>query len=262
MSTPLSILPAALVDVPHMAKVSAQAFEVDRHTVMKTYGAVKYDMEKGGLESYPKEINSKKVAFLKAVDPVTGEIMGWCAWGFRGLAEDEIPIIEGAVKDDEVGDGIWRDKGNKLAKKPAEPAEATSEAPAVVDDGVRRLNKMTDDDITDWMMKMMPDGTRCMFVVGLTVDPKFQRRGVGKALLKWGTETADRLAIWIWVHSSQGAKTTYESAGFEPVGKLEIDLDEWAPIPPPPEHDHDGSGKWGIYTLTYLTYGKGRWVPS
>jgi hypothetical protein len=43
---PISIKIVAVVhaDVPHMAKVAGDAFEDDRHTLMKNQGAVPYDM--------------------------------------------------------------------------------------------------------------------------------------------------------------------------------------------------------------------------
>jgi GNAT superfamily N-acetyltransferase len=119
---------------------------------------------------------------------------------------------------------------------------------------VKRIMALTDADLKAWMQKLMPEGTRCMFIASLTVDPKFQRRGVSRALLKWGTDTADRLGLFIWVHSSQGAVKAYEAGGFERIGNLEMDLDEYAPCPPPKELDHDGSGKWGRYELVYLKY--------
>jgi GNAT superfamily N-acetyltransferase len=102
-----------------------------------------------------------------------------------------------------------------------------------------------------WMQKLMPEGTRCMFVASFHVDPKYQRRGIGSALLKWGTDVADERGIFIWVHSSEAGVKAYEKAGFEPIGSLDIDLDEYAPRPPPEEV---GGDIWGHYVLTYLKY--------
>jgi len=243
-----------------MAKVASKSFEHDRHTQMKNFGTVPYDMEVVAHKNFPPMVDSKTVAFTKAIDNETGEIMGWCAWGFRGLSDDEIPIPEGAPeKNDTLGDSLWRDKRDTDTDVPA--AEKKDETPKTEEppeeepsEGVKRLTTLTSNDMNDTMKDLMPEGTRCMFIASFTVDPKYQRRGVGRALLKWGTDFADSKGLWIWVHSSQGAVPAYEAGGFVPFRSLEFDLDEYAPDPPSAEFDYDGSGKWGRYALTWMKY--------
>lgn len=210
-------------------------------------------MEKGTLEGLPKVINSAKVAITKAVDPSTNEILGSCSWGFRGLDESEIPIPEGAApKNDTLGDAFWKDKRSE--EDVAKSREKQEDEEVEQSEGIQRLNAITGKDMTDWMTKLMPDGTRCMFVNGFGVDVKHQRKGVGKALLKWGTDFADEKGIFIWVHSSQGAVPAYRSAGFEEFSRLNLDLDEFAPAPPAGENDIYGNGKWGSYSLVWMKY--------
>ena len=117
-------------------------------------------------------------------------------------------------------------------------------------DSVNQLEEMTDADMKHWMETLMPPGTKCMFVVSLSVSPEFQGRGVGSGLLKWGTDTADKFGVFIWVHSSESAWTTYAKHDFEVVGTLDVDLDAWAPRPPPKE---EGEGAvWGHYVFRYM----------
>lgn len=73
------------------------------------------------------------------------------------------------------------------------------------DDPVARLVALTDADLKDWMDTVMPPGASCLYVVTLYVAPAFQRRGVGSALLKWGTDLAEAGDTFMWVHSSAGA---------------------------------------------------------
>ncbi|XMA13130.1 hypothetical protein WAI453_005921 [Rhynchosporium graminicola] len=261
MASPPILLPMTAADIPDMAKATAEAFLVDRQTIMKGYGGDKYDMKQETYNSAPGYITNWKVVYMKAVHSETGETMGTCAWGFRGLQPEEVPHLPG-TEASKIGPEVMKKLADeKKAHAPVEEEQKPTEEQKVKD-GVARLNSESGEDLNDWMEKMMPDGTRCMYIVGLTVVPKFQRQGVSKAFLKWGTDTADRLGLWIWVHSSEGARTAYEAAGFKPIGVWSVDLDEYAPVSVPPEHDHDKSGKWGRYTITYLSYGKGRWVPE
>lgn len=118
------------------------------------------------------------------------------------------------------------------------------------DDIIKREMEMTEADMNHWMAKLMPPGTKCMYLIGLNVAPQYQRQGIGQAMLKWGADTADKFGVFVWVHSSEGAWKTYEKAGYEVIGCLNIDLDAWAPAPPPAE---EGDGAiWGHYVLRYM----------
>ena len=121
------------------------------------------------------------------------------------------------------------------------------------DEKITRLHKLEDEDMQRWQDTFMPPGsnTQCMIILGLSVDPKHQRKGVGSALLKWGADRADELGVFTWVHSSEMAWKAYEKAGFEVQGTLDLDLDEWAPRPPPVEEEGEGA-KWGRYVCRYM----------
>ncbi|EPE28362.1 Acyl-CoA N-acyltransferases (Nat) [Glarea lozoyensis ATCC 20868] len=62
----------------------------------------------------------------------------------------------------------------------------------------------------------------------LTVDPKYQRRGAGRLLVKWGTSQADKLGLKCVVESTDPGFGLYKSEGFEHCGVWETELpDEW-----------------------------------
>lgn len=48
----------------------------------------------------------------------------------------------------------------------------------------------------------------------LTIDPAYQRRGVGDALVKWGTKLADEMGVEAVVESSVFGKGLYEKNGY------------------------------------------------
>src|SRR4051812_41585280 len=94
---------------------------------------------------------------------------------------------------------------------------------------------MTDENMKEWMKKLVLDSTRYVFVVSLAVSPKHQRQGVRLALLKWGTEIANERGVFIWVHSSAAAVSAYAKSGFKLIGSLDVELDEYVHYLPPVE---------------------------
>jgi GNAT superfamily N-acetyltransferase len=240
------IVPATYADIPVLARIAAEPFEKDRHTQMQRLGDNPYDMEAEMLNDFKRRVESANAVIVKAVDEC-GEILGLAAWGFRGLRRDEMPFLQeplaGERKEEKVEEET--DGEAKVVKaeedKNAEPNN----------DPISRLQRMTGANMKYWMEKLMPDGVRCMFVAGFHVAPKHQRRGVGAALMKWGTDIADEMGVFIWVHSSEASAATYRKAGFETIGRLDIDLDEYAPCPPPKKV---GGDIWGHYVFEYMKY--------
>ena len=249
------IAPARRADIPILAKMIAESFDSDRHTQMKQLGKTPYDLEKVFLLDLPRYIDSEKSVLIKAVDE-GGEILGFCAWGFRGLERAEIPFLK-KKREVNVSNPLGyqkneiEDTGEKGGADETKEESKFETQRAPEDDPIKRLEEMTDQNMKKWMKKLMPDGTRCIFVISLAVSPKHQRQGVSSALLKWGTDVADERRIFIWVHSSGAAVSAYSKAGFKPIGTLDVDLDEYAPRSPPEEV---GGEKWGHYIFTYIKY--------
>lgn len=239
------IEPVQQEDVPALAELAESAFEDDRHTNMKNLAKEPFDMKSYTLSSMPGLLKRPICVIIKAVDEETGDIMGVCNWGFRGVKAADMPKVEGRIQPPD-------EPPREPSPKPTpEEVAAEEKAAAAETDPVKRLERLTDKDMNDFMEKTMPPGTRCMFIIGLTVDPKYQGRGVGSALLKWGTNVCDKMGLFAWVHSSAGAWKMYEKCGFEIVQTLKIDLDEYAPCKPPNEGP---DAKWGEYVFRYMKY--------
>ncbi len=242
-----------LEDVPAAAQLFARSFDNDRQTQMKNLGQREpYDLKKYGLEAMPDFFRSPRCVFLKAVDRETGELMGFCNWGFKGFAGSEMPAVPGRVQppEPESEPAPPADQGKKEQEE--ENDKRTKEEPqSVSEDPIDRLQAFTSKDLNDWATEAMNEAPKSMYIIFLAVLPKYQGRGVGSALLRWGTNVCERHGIFARVSSSEPAWRMYQKSGFQVVRTLDVDLDEYAPCPPPGE----GPGaKWGHYVFRYMKY--------
>lgn len=152
---------------------------------------------------------------LKAVDEAAGTVVSFSCWGFRGFEAAETPRLDlEQPRENDMPKPIFKDEMDANQEEKGREEEGEEEK----GDNVRRLEAMTDADMKKWMETLVPPGTKCIFVCSLSVAPKFRARGIGSALLRWGTDTADRFGVFIWVHSSESAWTTYAKHDFEIVG--------------------------------------------
>lgn len=61
----------------------------------------------------------------------------------------------------------------------------------------------------------------------LVCEPKYQRRGAGRLLLGCGLKLADELVLEAYLEASPQGHHLYESAGFEDVGTLDLDMSKY-----------------------------------
>lgn len=225
-------------DVPRVARIGADSFQGDRHTEMKALGREPYDHEATMCEIVPGFLRHPRLVCLKAVDDMSGDIMGYCIWGFRGFGPDEMPHVTGRTQPNEL---------------PA--TRANEDLPQLddlsTDDPIKRLNAITDAHMAAWVEEVMPPDVRCLYVVMLSVSPNHQGRGVGSSLLQWGLDYCHEHDVFAWVHSSEPAHGVYAKMGFETVRSLAINLDEYAPCSPPNEGP---DARWGHYAFRYMKY--------
>jgi ribosomal protein S18 acetylase RimI-like enzyme len=74
---------------------------------------------------------------------------------------------------------------------------------------------------------MVPRGKGYLYMALLAVDPKCQRMGVGRKLLEWGLEKADREGLECWIEASPAGKPLYEKVGWREVGFTDVELRRW-----------------------------------
>lgn len=265
--TTYTIKPAEISDVPLISKMHAHAFLIDRQTQMKALGSRPYDLEELGIDDNLNKLSHpEKCRVIKAVDNTTGQLVGSCAWLYRCLSKEE--IIEAAESTDaelQRQERVKQEAQLALAERQRVAAEAKAtgsleemswaDYKAVGsrrDDPIVRLEALTGADMERMQAILEPPNTKCIAVAGLSVDPAFQGRGIGGALLGTLNRVADRAGVHIWVHSSEPGWQAYHKAGFDVVETLDVDLDEYAPVSPPDWYICEEEGKWGHYVFRYM----------
>jgi GNAT superfamily N-acetyltransferase len=66
-----------------------------------------------------------------------------------------------------------------------------------------------------------------LYMAILAVEPKVQRMGVGRKLLEWGLDMADREGLEAFIEASPAGKPLYEKMGWREVGFTDVDLKRW-----------------------------------
>ncbi len=245
----ISILPLDYADITNCAERSRAAFAVDPHTIVKELGRDGYDMYAICTSSLLGGLEKRNQIHVKAVDVATGEVVGNAGWMFRAVDESLIPWKGPADEKPAPAPVAAEDAAKEEAKKEEESKETREK------DSIDRLHEMEDADMQHWLKEVIPS-TPTMIILGLSVSPSHQSRGVGSALLRHGNAIADELGLNIHVHSSHQAYEAYKKGGFVAGKVLDVDLDEYAPRPPKEgEHVMDeakGTGKWGHYIIRYM----------
>lgn len=198
-----------------------------------------------------------------------GQIVGWVAWGFRGVTP---PTFEATSF--EVGDGEKalkerrtsvpvQDHGNR---SPSHDQDLPTPKPSKLTATREQKAKIAElEDITNSFMAYFqsqimppstpssPSSTRCLFIIAITVHPSYQGLGIGRELVRWGTKIADKEGVFCWVSSSDGAFRMFEKEGFEEVERLEKELDGYACGVMDVGGEGSGKdGKWGKYVWRYM----------
>jgi GNAT superfamily N-acetyltransferase len=95
-----------------------------------------------------------------------------------------------------------------------------------------------------------PPGVPTMIIQGISILPAYQRKGVGSAFYKVGTDMADKAQCKIWTHASEAGYPPLLKHGYEIFDTLTVDLDKYADRP---FIDDEGKEQpWGTYTFRYM----------
>lgn len=226
MSTGLfSLRRATRADIPTLVAIFEAAFRTDRHTRVKALDGNPQALGNGMRDALLSWSDAPtRCAVLVATEDASGTILGWACWSRHGCADTLTPA----------------------------PARQHATAPVVEAPRLASLvtlEALTDRDRERWQAHLMPANTRCRILVTIAVSPPYQARGIGSALIRWGTRRADRDGVFCWVHASEAGTLAFERQGFAEIGRLTVDLNVYAPTPPPPA---DETRQWGRYTFRYM----------
>lgn len=221
----ISIEHAQLDDIDALVHIAGASFEADTHTQLQSHFKAPGESDADGTrESLKSYITHPKVDLLVAKDVASGRPVGSIAWARRGYQGD--------------------------VDRPLDPPSEleTKQGPKTMAD----LSNLTDHAMDQFMSQMMPEGSRCRYIVGINVDPAYQGRGVGSRLIQWGTDKADSEGVRCWVSSSMAGHLAFEKQGFRQVSTVEADLDEYAEGVRPAAGEGSKDGSWGKYVWYYL----------
>ncbi|KAI9659784.1 MAG: hypothetical protein M1821_001135 [Bathelium mastoideum] len=121
--------------------------------------------------------------YVKATDSGTGSIVGIAKWNvYDGVFPDEVGLD---------GD-YWENEDEK-----------------------ELANEMWAGYLVPRRTAIREEGRKVVSLDLQCVDPAWQRRGVGRLLVRWGTEIADRMGVKTIVEATPQGRKLYEKEGFE-----------------------------------------------
>ena len=198
-------------DIPMLVHIHTAAFAPDNAARLMFHNNA--EMEKMVQNALGSDISNPTCSVIKAVSQTTGDILGWVGYARIGYLD---PIAEeqaGTKEKDESPDTEFR----KVVK--AESARVRAE----------------------WMSRK-----KYIYIATLVTDPAHQGHGVGSALMHWVTAEADADGVPCWLQSTPVAHGLYYHVGFRDVGRLEVDLRQFA------QGGKGGKYGWGPWESIYM----------
>ncbi|KXL49145.1 hypothetical protein M433DRAFT_158974 [Acidomyces richmondensis BFW] len=182
----IQIFPAEDADMSRIFEICSLAFARNEifFDVMYPEHWTDKGRQIGGKRMLKTKHEDAHTVFLKAVDSETGTIMGMAKWNIYNNSLPDLSEIESA------GD-YWENEDDH--------AYAT----AILNIFLQQRNAA-----------IKASNGNLLSLDILAIDPKFQRQGVGGALVKWGTDKADSLGVETVVESSVYGKGLYLKNGF------------------------------------------------
>ncbi|KAG0346233.1 hypothetical protein BG004_002132 [Podila humilis] len=218
-ATPFMLVPATEHDIDAIAEISGDSFLDDTNTLLKAVWKGD-NFHRHGFKEYLHDLivhpKSNIIVAREGLDG-SGKVLGSIIWMKRGYPEDG-----SAPSTPDMPTTTTTTASFPCPPAPVQPPSPDSPLT------VTELEKTSDNAMQHYVSLLMPTETVCRFICGLSVAPAHQGRGIGSALIKWGTDKADEEGVFCWVSSSMGAVPAYAKAGFKEVGKLQLTLDDYA----------------------------------
>ena len=202
---------ASKEDIPSLIDIHRAAFAPDNAGRLMHSNEAEYRRKLRKV--FESEMPKAKNTVIKAVCRETGSIAGWI-----GFVRVNYPGLESKEESEE----------KEQDEKPG-----------------TRLGRLIEEDFNRVKAVWMSN-KKYIHVGTLVTHPDYERRGVGSALIQQATAKGDGDNVPCWLESSSVAHGLYNRVGFREVGKLEVDLSEFAP-----------GGKsvkrgWGVWETIYM----------
>jgi len=215
------LTPATRADISRLAYIHVVACLPDNAFAL--YFDTPKEFEKRVVDMLDGQVGHPTWKHIKAVDKETGHVAAWASWNVPTDAE-------------------IRERDKKAAARSLTAAKALTEGEFDFPPG---LPMFVQDDTDRWLERWTK-GQRHILCKALFTEPTFQRRGMGNALVAYGSQLADKAGLPIFLQASPFGFPIYTKHGFETVQHLDVDLRVWAP-------DAQGNDKgYGNYQFRYM----------
>ncbi|KAJ5907336.1 hypothetical protein N7495_000018 [Penicillium taxi] len=166
-----------------------------------------------------KHFVNPEIHVLKITDPIENEIVGYSRWHIpTTFREPHVPKLSEKAK-------IAAQDPLVFAPQPRN--ENLKTAFRVLLEG-RRRRHTTNRDIGLFILRLSLFSTNPYVVLELLATmPSHQGRGVGSALLRWGTTQADALQARIYLEATPQGYPLYLKHGWKPVEKITLDYGQY-----------------------------------
>ncbi|MCJ1240605.1 hypothetical protein MMC14_008609 [Varicellaria rhodocarpa] len=232
---PIDISPMTPLEIPVCLDIHEAAFASDQCSNLLNAGRLRATYAKRMRPAIDGWFHNGR-HLIKATDKETGSIVGWATWSFHWY-EDEKKGNGDEAEVPEEGEG-----GDSITEATVTPDKLTKIIPQQL--LVQRIDANQTKAKANWMSSL--SDKKHMSLDALAVLPTYQSRGVGSALVRWGTEQADVRGVSCWIDVSPAGAGVYARAGFREIGGDDYDLSEFAP------GGKKGKRGWGIYRFMYM----------
>ncbi|KAF2499445.1 acyl-CoA N-acyltransferase [Lophium mytilinum] len=205
---PFTHRPTTLADVPEQLSMGERAF-ADDPMALVIFPPSRRDPAHPNAEReyrearYNKRLSNPAGYWWTCVDEgAGGRIVGSSGW------TREVKEAADADADPEAA-----------AKKAKEKEEEEANLPVSADkEALKRIMEMMETTKKKWTGEM-----EAVWYLGhLATDPDYQRQGIGKGLVQWGCDQADKEGVCAYLESTLAGRRLYESLGFERVDELKL----------------------------------------
>lgn len=220
---PPIIVPAVRADVPELVRIMFDAKAPDLLSFFfLSNGGDLEDQIKKTTSMFNKSLDDPQQMVMKALDADTQEITACSVWNFKNFEAERYAESE------------RRSAAQFMAGHPLPISLEGKSAPHPLEKYLlEKFNAFQD----AWMKE-----TKNFYLGLLMTDPKFQRRGIGTALLNWGHEIADKKGLPSFLVATPVGHPLYLSVGWKEVAEpITIDFREFVP------GARSGDKGWGIY---------------
>ncbi|KAL4971018.1 GNAT family N-acetyltransferase [Aspergillus stella-maris] len=216
------IRPSIPSDAPALAEINIVAF-ADQGFVGNAFPNIPYNaIHPLKCRRYLQKMAHPQTEVISAVDSDSGEILGCARWVFPS---------------DKPGEGAAELMSDAAAKEKEAVGANGAGAGAQGQEGPGpQLPEGTNREIYDGFFQILKDSARGhlrdddIVLEFIATHPRHQGRGVGKALLTWGIERAEKAGKRIYLEATSEGYPVYVKSGWRALARVEIDYERWGGV--------------------------------